>query len=90
MGKTKYKKVRNGKATCNVTFTSDLITEPIIYNLGQQFRLITNIRRADLTADRGWIVLELDGKDEDIEAGIAWATSKGVRVDPANDETAEI
>ena len=24
--------------------------------------------------------------DEDIEAGIAWVTSKGVRIDPANDE----
>ena len=72
------------------TFSPEVITEPIIYNLGQQFRLITNIRRADLTADRGWIVLELDGKDEDIEAGIAWATSKGVRVDPAKDETVEI
>ena len=72
------------------TFTSELITEPIIYNLAQQFRLVTNIRRADLTTDRGYIVLELDGKDEDIEAGIAWATSRGVRVEPAEDEVAEI
>ena len=68
------------------TFPPEVITEPIIYNLGQQFRLITNIHRADLTEDRGYIVLELAGKDEDIEAGIAWATSKGVRVAPANDE----
>ncbi len=72
------------------TFSPEVITEPIIYNLGQQFRLITNILRADLTADRGWIVLELDGEEEDIEAGIAWAISRGVRVDPANDETPEI
>ena len=69
------------------TFSPEITTEPIIYNLGQQFRLITNIRRADLTEDRGWMVLELDGKETDIEAGIAWATSKGVRVDPVNGET---
>jgi len=69
------------------TFSPEVITEPIIYNLGQQFRLITNILRADLTVDRGWTVLELDGKDEDIEAGIAWATSKGVRVSPSIDAT---
>ena len=68
------------------TFPPEVITEPIIYNLGQQFRLITNIRRADLTEDGGYIVLELAGKEEDIEAGIAWAISKGVRVDSANDE----
>ena len=68
-----------------LTFTSEVITEPIIYNLGQQFRLVTNIRRADLTEARGYIVLELDGKEEDIEAGIAWAISRGVRIAPAND-----
>ena len=69
------------------TFTSELITEPIIYNPGQQLGLVTIIRRADLTADKGYIVLELNGKEEDIEAGITWVTSKGVRVNPANDET---
>jgi len=72
------------------TFSPEVITEPIIYNLGQQFRLITNIRRADLTEDKGWMVLELDGKEADIEAGITWATSRGVRVDPVNGETIEI
>ena len=68
------------------TFASEVITEPITYNLGQQFRLVTNILRADLAEDKGFIVLELEGKEEDIEAGITWAISKGVRVDPANDE----
>ncbi len=72
------------------TFTSELITEPIIYNLGQQFGLVTTIHRADLTHDRGYIVLELDGKEADIEAGITWATSRGVRVNPADDEAREI
>ena len=72
------------------TFSSEVITEPIIYNLGQQFGLKTNIRQADLAEDRGWIVLELDGKEEDIEAGTAWVTSRGVRIAPANDETTGI
>jgi len=67
-----------------LTFSSETITEPIIYNLGQQFNIVTNIRQADLAEDRGWIVLELDGKDQDIEAGIAWVISKGVRVDPVS------
>ncbi len=70
-----------------LTFPEELFREPIIYNLGQQFNLVTNILRADLAEDRGWIVLELDGKDEDIEAGTAWATSKGVRVEPIGDES---
>ena len=64
------------------TFSQELIKEPVIYNLGQQFKVVTNIRRADISEDKGWVVLELEGDDKDIEQSIAWLTSKGVRVDP--------
>ena len=64
------------------TFPPELIKEPIIYNLGQQFKVVTNIRRADVSENRGWVVLELEGEEKDIEQGIAWVTGKGVRVDP--------
>ena len=80
MGKT-ISGLEMAKRCVMFTFSPEVITEPIIYNLGQQFRLITNIRRADLTEERSWIALELERKEEDIEAGIAQATFKGVRVD---------
>ncbi len=64
------------------TFPQELIKEPIIYNLGQEFKVVTNVRRADISEDRGWAVLELEGAEKDIEQGIAWVISKGVRVDP--------
>ena len=64
------------------TFPQELVREPVIYNLGQQFKVVTNIRRADVSEDRGWVMLEMEGREEDIEQGIAWVTSKGVRVDP--------
>jgi len=70
------------KRRVKFTFPSELIKEPIIYNLGQQFKVVTNIRRADVNGDKGWVVLELEGKGEDIERGIVWVTGKGVRVDP--------
>ena len=78
------------KRRVTLDFSSEVITEPIIYNLGQQFNLISNIRRADLAEDRGWILLELEGKEEDIEAGVAWVISRGVRIGVAGDETAAI
>jgi ABC-type methionine transport system ATPase subunit len=71
------------------SFNEEQIREPIIHNLGQQFNIITNIRRADLSENEGWIVLELEGDENDIEQGIAWVTSKGVRVDPINGDVAE-
>jgi hypothetical protein len=63
------------------TFPPGLTEEPIIYRPDQQFRILTDIRRADVNGDKGWAVLELGG-EEDIERGIAWVTGKGVRLDP--------
>jgi ABC-type methionine transport system ATPase subunit len=71
------------------TYTPELVKEPIIHNLGQQFNIITNIHLADITEDRGWVVLELEGEEKDIEEGIAWVTSRGMRVDPAGDDIEE-
>ncbi|MFC1967109.1 NIL domain-containing protein [Chloroflexota bacterium] len=68
------------------TFTADLVKEPVMHNLSQQFNVITNIIRADIAEDRGWALVDLDGKEEDIEQGIAWATSRGMRVDPAGED----
>jgi len=67
------------------TFPQELIKEP----LSQHFNIVTNIRRADITADRGWVVLELEGEEERIEEGMAWVTGKGVRVDPVGGDIVE-
>lgn len=66
-----------------------MIKEPLIYNIGQQFNIITSIRRAGVSEDKGWVVLELEGLENDIEQGIAWVTSKGVRVDPVTGDIVE-
>jgi ABC-type methionine transport system ATPase subunit len=66
------------------TFPQEQLKEPIIYNLSHQFQIMTNILRADITDDKGWMILELDGNSEEIEQGIAWVTTRGVRVEPAD------
>ncbi len=71
------------------TFPQGLIKEPLIYNLGQQFKVVTNIRRADVSANKGWVVLELEGDEAEIDRGIAWMMKKGVRVDPAVGDVVE-
>jgi len=41
------------KRAAKFTFPPELIKEPIIYNLSQQFKVVTNIRRADVNGDKG-------------------------------------
>ena len=71
------------KRPVRFTFTPELIKEPLIYQLGKQFEVVTNIRMADVDAKVGWVVLELDGDADEIERAIAWAQAQGVRVDQA-------
>jgi len=71
------------------TFPQELITMPLIYELGKNFQVVTNVRRADVTEDRGWIVLELEGDMEEIERGLEWVAAKGVRVDPVQGDIVE-
>ena len=62
------------------TFSQALITEPVIYNLGHQFKVVTNIRRADVTEDHGWVILELEGDADAIDQGLKWVSDLGVQV----------
>ena len=50
--------------------------------LGQKFKIVTNIRRADVGEEVGWVVLELDGEEQEIKRGLEWVSTTGVRVDP--------
>jgi hypothetical protein len=64
------------------TFPQELIKEPVIYKLGVDFGIVTNIRRADIRDDMGWVVLELEGEGDVVDKGLEWVISTGVRVDP--------
>jgi len=64
-----------------LTFPQELLKEPIIYILGQEFQVVINILQADISESKGWSVLELEGEEKAIDDAIAWATSRGVRVD---------
>ena len=71
------------------TFPKDMITEPVIYQLGKRFQVVTNIRRADVREGMGWVVLELIGDEAEIERGLQWVTRSGVRVDPVSGDVVE-
>jgi ABC-type methionine transport system ATPase subunit len=63
-------------------FPPKLIKEPLIWKLGQKFKVVTNIRQASVTDEIGIVCLELDGKREDVKAAIHWLEKLGVNVEP--------
>lgn len=77
------------KLRVKFTFPPERVTEPVIWDVGRRFDLVTNIRRADVTAEVAWAILELEGEQADIERGVRWVTDLGVRVDPVEDSIIE-
>ena len=70
-------------------FDPALVTEPVIYQLGKQFAIVTNIRRADVTRDEGWVLLEITGEPDELERGVEYLKSRGVKVEPAEGDVVE-
>ena len=77
------------KKRVKFTFPTQLIKDPLIYQLGHKFNVISNIRRADVREDMGWVILELDGEEEEIDRSLSWMTSNGVRIDPDSGDAVE-
>lgn len=65
-----------------LTYLGDVMKEPLIYELGHKFKIVTNVRGATIKNDIGLVTLELTGDDAEIDRGLAWIVSKGVKVEP--------
>jgi len=65
----------------NLTFPKKLIKEPLIYNLGHKFKIVTNIRKANVTNDYGWVLIELNGDIEEIQKGEKYLKDLGIIVE---------
>ena len=70
-----------------LNFPEQLITDPVIWTMGKRFDVVTNVRRANVEAHSGWVVLEIDGEDDEIDRAIRYASDLGVEV---NEMTGDI
>jgi ABC-type methionine transport system ATPase subunit len=78
-----------GMTRVKFTYEQEMIKRPIIFDLGRRFEIVTNIRRADVREDMGWVVLELEGEEDEIAGGLEWVAGYGVRVDPVSGDVVE-
>lgn len=70
-------------------YPARLITRPIIYELGRQFQVVTNVRQASVTPEVGIVSIELEGERKEIKKSIAWLEEIGIKVEPVEINTIE-
>jgi len=69
-----------------LTFPQRLLKEPIIYNLGKTFSVVTNIRGASVTDEIALVALLLEGEVAEIERALQFLAGHGVKVESLEEE----
>ena len=64
-----------------LTFEKGLIKTPTIHELTQKYDLISNIMKADVEENKGWVILELVGTSEAIDQGLTWVSEQGIIIE---------
>lgn len=77
------------KRRVQIVFPKEQIGEPIIYEMGKKFRVIPNVRRANINSDEGWVVMEVTGEPEEIEKALEDLRSKNIKVSPVEGDLLE-
>ncbi|MBI3753380.1 MAG: FeS-binding protein [Deltaproteobacteria bacterium] len=65
-----------------LTYPPELIKEPLIYEVGKRYKVVTNIRQANVSDKLGLVALELEGEEKEIDKAVKFFSDKGVKVEP--------
>jgi ABC-type methionine transport system ATPase subunit len=77
------------KMRLHLTFPEHLVQEPIIHTLGKEFGIVTNIRRANVEEKVGWVILEVEGNEDDLQRAVSYLEERGVQVDRIDGDVVE-
>ena len=65
-----------------LTYPRKAIQRPVVYELGQRFTVVTNIRQASVTEEVGIVSLEIVGERAEIKRAIKWLEGLRIKVEP--------
>lgn len=68
------------KKNIHFEFSQDLVREPLLYRINRSFDVIVNIRGASVTDQGGFIALELEGEEAELDRVMAFLTEQGVKI----------
>jgi hypothetical protein len=59
----------------------DIVGQPLLFQVGHEFKVVPNIRGASISDDIGLVALELTGQKPELDKAIQWLVEKGVQVE---------
>ena len=71
-----------------LVFPADQIKQPAVFTMAKKYDIIPNIRKARVTETIGEMMLELEGTEENLNKGIKYLESLGIKVEPVTGDSA--
>ena len=65
-----------------LTYDEENIQQPLIYDMGHRFKVVTNIRIASISKGIGLVALTVEGDQEEVDKALSWIEAEGVKVEP--------
>jgi ABC-type methionine transport system ATPase subunit len=66
--------------TLRLNYPATLLRQPILHQLIRTFDLSVNILRAQISLDEGWLEIQAEGTDSELERAQAWLRLQGIEV----------
>ena len=63
-----------------VSFPEELVERPMIYEIIKKFDVVPSIRRANVEEHSGWVILEVNGEQDQLDNAIAYFEGLGCTV----------
>jgi ABC-type methionine transport system ATPase subunit len=63
-----------------VSFPEELVDRPMIYEIIKKFDVVPSIRRANVEEHSGWVILEVNGEQDQLDGAIAYFEGLGCTV----------
>jgi len=63
-----------------VSFPEEIVNRPLLYEVVKEFDVVPNIRRANVEEHSGWVILQLAGDQDRLDAAVAYLEGAGCTV----------
>ncbi len=77
------------KKTIRFEFNQEIVQTPLLYQLNREFDVVINIRGASITEEGGFMALELEGEDGEVDRVVGYLKERGIEVVEELGETAQ-
>ncbi|MCA8977162.1 MAG: NIL domain-containing protein [Planctomycetes bacterium] len=68
------------KKNIHFEFAQDLVREPLLYRINRSFDVVVNIRGASVSDEGGFLALELEGEQAEVDRVLTFLNDQGAKV----------